>query len=191
MSACVVAVFISIFIDFTLYNDKHNTKHEKRSFIATGSMTAFYVLYCILIKYNIGRIIRLPEELFRVQLLLGILMIIAGTIVNIIGRMQLKGNWANHIKIYENHSLITRGVYSFVRHPLYASIILMLYGGAVIYSNWLNVIVVSFIFIPAMAYRAKQEELLLSNEFPEYAAYKKQVGLFFPKQLRGYKSERI
>jgi protein-S-isoprenylcysteine O-methyltransferase Ste14 len=111
----------------------------------------------------------------------GTVFILAGTIINIVGRIQLKGNWANHIKIYENHSLIRRGVYCWVRHPLYSSIILMLYGGSTFYSNWFSAVLVSFVFIPAMAYRAKQEEQLLAAEFPDYSEYQQKVGFFFPK----------
>lgn len=191
LSACVVILFSSIFIDFFLYNNKSNTKHEKHSRVATGSMIAFYIIYYILMRFNIGKWLRAPDVFFKIQLILGTVMIISGTIINITGRMQLKENWANHIKIYENHTLVTRGGYSYVRHPLYASIILMLYGGCIVYSNWLNVILVSIVFIPAMGYRAKQEEQLLLNEFLEYKDYREQVGMFFPKKLRRYKREHV
>jgi protein-S-isoprenylcysteine O-methyltransferase Ste14 len=115
----------------------------------------------------------------------------SGTAVNIAGRIELKGNWANHIKIYKNHSIVTNGVYSYVRHPLYSSIIFMLYGGSLIYFNWFSAVLVTFIFIPAMIYRARQEEQLLIKEFPVYEEYKRQVGLFFPKRIRGYGNERV
>jgi protein-S-isoprenylcysteine O-methyltransferase Ste14 len=38
-----------------------------------------------------------------------------------------------------------------------------------------------FIFLPMMIYRAKQEEQLLSERFPDYKDYKKKVSMFIPK----------
>jgi protein-S-isoprenylcysteine O-methyltransferase Ste14 len=111
-------------------------------------------------------------------------MIVAGAIINLLGRVQLKGNWTNHIKIYESHSLVNRGIYNVVRHPLYASIMLMLFGGSVAYRNWLSAALTAFVFIPFMYYRAKQEEVLLLEEFTEYVEYKKTTGMFLPKLWR-------
>jgi protein-S-isoprenylcysteine O-methyltransferase Ste14 len=190
VSTCVVAIFVSIVVDFLLYQDKKEIKNEEHSIVATGSMIAFYIVYYIVLQLNTGKLAKSTDEVLIVQVGIGVLAVIAGTAINIAGRMQLKGNWANHIKIYENHSLITKGMYSYVRHPLYASIILMLYGGTIIYSSWLAAVLVSVVFIPAMGYRAKQEEQLLAKEFLEYEEYQKQVGLFFPKHLRrSYKDE--
>lgn len=191
ITLCVVALFIAIAIDFYLYRSKQGIKHEKRSAVATGSMIAFYLFYYVLLKYNIGKLPGISVELFRIQVTIGVVLVALGTVINIVGRIQLKGNWANHIKIYENHSLVTRGVYSFARHPLYSSIIIMLFGGSLIYSNWVSAVLVAFVFVPSMVYRAKQEEKLLINEFSEYEEYKQQVGIFFPKRLRGYRNERI
>lgn len=191
VAACVTAVFISVFADFYLYNKKKNIRYEKHSIVATGSMTAFYIFYYILMRFNIGRSQSLEGDFFYIQLIMGVVMILGGTAVNILGRIQLKGNWANHIKIYEKHTLITRGVYGYVRHPLYASIILMLYGGCLVFSNWLNAVLTTILFIPAMYYRAKQEEGLLQETFSDYESYKNRVGLFFPKSLRRYKDERL
>jgi protein-S-isoprenylcysteine O-methyltransferase Ste14 len=41
-----------------------------------------------------------------------------------------------------------------------------------------------------MYYRAKQEERLLEKEFKNYRAYKKEVGMFFPKLVWGLKNEK-
>ena len=111
----------------------------------------------------------------------GAMMIIAGALINILGRTRLKGNWANHIKIYEDHSLADSGVYKLVRHPLYASIILMFFGGSLAYRNWLSAILTAIVFIPFMYYRARQEEALLIGELPGYREYMRKTGMFFPK----------
>lgn len=97
------------------------------------------------------------------------------------GRFRLGSNWANQVKIYKNQTLVTHGPYGFVRHPLYASLILMFYGGCLVYPNYLAFLANTLIFIPFMYYRAKQEEILLSKTFKEYKKYQKEVGMLFPK----------
>ena len=173
----VVAVFVAIFIDFVIYNSKNTVKKSRRSIVATGSMIGFYVVYYFVLRYRIGGLYFIDPYI----IIIGTAMIVAGAVFNILGRIQLKGNWANHIKIYEGHSLVNRGIYKVVRHPLYASIMLMLFGGSIAYRNWLSAVLTAFVFIPFMYYRAKQEETLLQEEFAEYEEYKKTTGMFFPK----------
>lgn len=173
----VMALFASIFIDFKLFNNKENTKKSKKSIVATGSMIGFYFVYYAVLRFKIG-VISFSNDAI---IIIGTIMILAGSIINILGRLNLKDNWANHIKIYDGHKLITIGMYKIVRHPLYASIMLMLFGGSLAYRNWASAVLTMFVFIPFMYYRAKQEEELLSKEFEEYNDYKKQVGMFFPK----------
>ena len=90
-------------------------------------------------------------------------------------------NWANQVTIYKNQQLIKTGVYKYVRHPLYASLIWMFYGACLVYPNYLALIANTILFVPFMFYRAKQEEKLLMERFEEYGEYKKTTGMLFPK----------
>ena len=176
----VMAVFIAVLVDFVLYHSKNTVKKSKRSIVATGSMMGFYIVYYMVLRFQLGSLFFVDIRVVA----LGTAMIAAGAVINILGRLQLQGNWANHIKIYQGHSLVNRGVYRIVRHPLYASIMLMLLGGSLAYKNWLSAVLTLFVFVPFMHYRARQEEALLQEEFLEYAEYKKTTGMFFPKLWR-------
>ena len=112
---------------------------------------------------------------------MGAILVIVGCYINIKGRFTLKHNWANQVTIYHDQTLVTSGVYKIVRHPLYASIILMLVGGCFVYTNFIAMLSIFIVFIPMMYYRAKQEERLLQSEFAEYVDYKKEVWMLFPK----------
>ena len=180
----IVAVFVAILLDFVKYNDNNTVKKGKRSIVATGSMIGFFVVFCVVIYLRWGSIEFNNTIAVLVIIIIGTGMIAAGSVINILGRLQLKSNWANHIKIYEGHTLVNRGVYKIIRHPLYASIMLMLFGGSLAYRNWLSAVLTAFIFIPFMYYRAKQEEKLLQDEFAEYREYMKNTGMFFPKFRR-------
>lgn len=185
IAASVIAVFIAIALDFIYFNKRDDTKREKKSIVSTGTMVLFYFIYYLIIRNGLNQLTIENKTLRYLLLVIGTVCVVAGAIVNIWGRLQLKNNWANHIKIYENHSLVTTGTYVLVRHPLYASIILMLFGGSVVYLNYISAILTAVIFIPFMYYRARQEEVLLNRMFADYSEYKRKTGMFFPKLKRG------
>ena len=43
---------------------------------------------------------------------------VIGTVFNVCGRVYLKSNWADHVRIYDDQQLVTTGPYRIVRHPL-------------------------------------------------------------------------
>lgn len=180
---CVLAIITSILINF-VEAKRDKPKREKKSIVETGTMFLFFIVFYALIRFRIGSLaisspsIRVPIAIF------GLIVIIIGTIVNIKGRLSLGMNWANQIKIYKDHNLVTFGVYNLVRHPLYASLIWMFYGASVIYLNYCAFLLNTLIFIPFMYYRAKQEEKMLKEQFKNYENYSKRVGMFFPKIIK-------
>lgn len=181
IAASVFVLIISVFIDFMLFSQSNNVKKERKSIVETGTMTFFFILYYFVLVSKVGTI-GLGSELAKQLLkILGTSMIVLGCVVNIKGRFNLGKNWANQIKIYKEHTLVQTGMYSIVRHPLYSSIILMFYGGCLVYRNIAVFAAVSLIFVPFMYYRAKQEEVLLLQSFPKYEEYKKKTGMLFPK----------
>ena len=180
----VIALFASILIDFTLYSRDEHIKKEKKSIVETGTMTLFLVIFYLILMTKIGIVPVNDSNLKHIIIVLGTIAIVIGCIMNIMGRFNLGSNWANHIKIYDEHTLVQKGMYKIVRHPLYASIMLMFYGACLVYRNLLCFLAVTVIFIPFMYYRAKQEEALLIQTFSEYNDYKNRVGMFFPKIIK-------
>lgn len=185
ISLALSLLFTAIILDFGLFSGRNNTVRERKSIVETGSMLGFFLFDCLIVKSGWGRYPLQDEALRNLMILSGDLMILAGAAMNLAGRIYLGANWANQIKIYTAHTLIRRGPYRWVRHPLYASIILMFYGGVLIFQDGLSFAAVSFLFVPFMAYRARQEEQLLQAQFSqEYAAYRQEAGMFTPKFYR-------
>jgi protein-S-isoprenylcysteine O-methyltransferase Ste14 len=182
ISFCIFIIFLAVFINFI--EDKHQNKNivkEKKSIVETGTMAGFFFLVYLLLKLEIGQIEINSNLLHAILVLTGTVIMILGTIVNVLGRFKLGKNWANQVKIYQKHNLVQVGVYSWVRHPLYASLIWMFYAGSLIFVSWSTFLATTLIFVPFMYYRAKQEEKLLSEKFPDYQEYRQKVGMFFPK----------
>ncbi|MDD5070673.1 MAG: isoprenylcysteine carboxylmethyltransferase family protein [Candidatus Omnitrophica bacterium] len=178
---CILFMFLAILINFV--ESKKNAKpvKEKKSVVATFSMTLFFIGFYLLLRFNLG-VLPINNIWTRVVLALaGVSMVAFGTFVNIKSRLTLSQNWSDQIKIYQNHSLVKSGFFAMVRHPLYSSLMLMFYGASLVYLNFFAFLANGFIFIPFMYYRAKQEEKLLIERFPEYSEYRRNTGMFFPK----------
>lgn len=174
-------VLLSIFLDFIEFHHREKVKKKVNSWVETGSMFVYFGIYCLLLKLRADKLMFQHELIHEILMIIGIILVALGSFVNVKGRIDLQHNWANQVTVYYDHTLITKGMYKVVRHPLYASLIWMLIGGSFIYCNLIAFLSVVLIFIPMMFYRAKQEESLLLAAFPDYAVYRKNVGMFFPK----------
>jgi protein-S-isoprenylcysteine O-methyltransferase Ste14 len=109
--------------------------------------------------------------------------------LGMLGVAAVPGIWAvismrpNNINIVpylkDNHRLVTTGIYRYIRHPMYASVILfcaVLLGTRL---NWMN----SMVFIILLAnlwLKLRHEERLLSERFPEYRDYQKRTKMIIP-----------
>ena len=49
---------------------------------------------------------------------------------------DLGRNWSVHVRVREGHTLVTSGVYSWIRHPMYAALLLAAAGLISVLHNW-------------------------------------------------------
>ena len=71
------------------------------------------------------------------------------------------------------HVLVTSGIYSRIRHPIYVFSSLMIAGIALYLDRIWLLLVVLLILLPMQIYRARREEKVLMDAFgEEYARYK-------------------
>ena len=175
---CVLSMLAAVVFNF-INAGKDRSFRERRSPVATASMAAFFALLYLTIRLRWSAVEGQGLVVFRS---LGLALMAFGTLFNIWGRVFLKTNWADQVRIYDDQQLVTTGPYRIVRHPLYASIIWMFYGAAIAYLNPLAALENTLIFIPAMIYRSNLEERALAETFGnEYSNYRKNTGRFFPK----------
>lgn len=86
----------------------------------------------------------------------------------------------------EANTLNTKGIYSISRHPLYSCYIYWYFTNILIFQSK-AIIITSILQSVFQIIRAKNEEKLLGENFPEYANYKKKVwwiGKIKEKQLK-------
>jgi protein-S-isoprenylcysteine O-methyltransferase Ste14 len=181
VTLCAVSVLTAVFINFQLARRSRAVRDRRNSVVETGSMLAFLVLFYLLVRLRVG-VYEMPV-LRHPLALAGLLLVVLGAAVNIMGRFDLGRNWGNQVIIYEDHSLVTGGVYRIVRHPLYASLVWMFLGASVVFANWAALLATVLLFIPGMYYRAKQEENALAAHFPGYERYRDTTGMLFPVSM--------
>jgi protein-S-isoprenylcysteine O-methyltransferase Ste14 len=76
-------------------------------------------------------------------------------------------------------TLVERGPYAFVRHPIYAGGILASIGWALVVHGWLTLAYAAALFL-FLDLKARREERWLIQRHPGYRAYQRRVRKFVP-----------
>ena len=92
--------------------------------------------------------------------------------------MQLK-NLNIQPSLRQNHKLITKGIYTYIRHPMYTSVLLLCFG-LMLNNNTLATQVVMLILVIDLILKSNFEEKLLSKRFKNYDEYRQKTGRFIP-----------
>jgi protein-S-isoprenylcysteine O-methyltransferase Ste14 len=103
-----------------------------------------------------------------------------GLTLAILGRLQLGKNWLDleDARVRSDQSLVTGGVYAYVRHPIYGGDILLLFGLQLALNSWLVLAIVIPLVIVIRQVLA--EETLLLRAFPGYVSYCARTKRFIP-----------
>ncbi len=80
---------------------------------------------------KIWNLVKHPQNLtmFPVHSIIGMALIIIGFTIMIVGQTTLWRNYSGSVVIRKNHQLITHGIYSFTRNPMYLGAIIVLVIG--------------------------------------------------------------
>jgi protein-S-isoprenylcysteine O-methyltransferase Ste14 len=115
--------------------------------------------------------------------LLGDLVALAGLLVMLWARVVLGRNWSGGVNLKQDHELIMRGPYRFVRHPIYSGLLLLFFGWAIWgghvrdFAGWALALVLLWI-------KASAEEKLMTQHFGSgYRDYKARVKALVPYVL--------
>jgi len=111
---------------------------------------------------------------------LGVAICVLGLFGAIWSRKTLADNWSGNVELKQGHTLVARGSYRWVRHPIYTSLLLMCLGTAIVSGRLAALASLLFVFT-GFWIKLKQEERLLLRHFPEeYPAYKARVKALVP-----------
>lgn len=95
---------------------------------------------------------------------------------------DLGKNWSVSLEIRDEHRLVSSGVYSKVRHPMYTAIWLWTIGQSLLLHNYIAGLSGMVTFGLMYVLRVGQEEKMMESAFgEEYLKYKAKTGRILPK----------
>lgn len=107
-------------------------------------------------------------------------LIFTGAAINLVGLLTMRRAFS---VMSEARVLVTRGIFKYVRHPLYTSHFIMFFGSLCLRIHFYTLFLY-ILFVLGQVLRAHIEEQKLTDTFPQYIGYKKVTGMFFPR-IRG------
>ena len=111
---------------------------------------------------------------------IGVLIFLVGAIIGLFALTHNRlGNFNIQPKMKENAKLITTGIYAYIRHPMYLSVLLMMLGVFIGSPSMVEALFLLLLTI-VLVLKAKREESIWLKETKEYVEYKKRTKLFIP-----------
>ena len=111
---------------------------------------------------------------------IGIFISCIGIIVGLLGIFAHKrDNFNIRPEIKENCELVTTGIYAYIRHPMYLSVLITMFGIAVIYLTYYEFTIYLLLFM-LMFVKMFYEESLWKCHNPAYIEYIKKTKRLIP-----------
>ena len=184
-----IAYFV-LFLIATFVRKLFTSKNRKLNFVVEKKSTVDIIL---LIFDGIGMVIPLIYVFsswldfanFNLPTwvgLLGIVLFMDAIIILYFSHAHLGYNWSPILGIKEKHTLITSGIYGYIRHPMYAAHLLWAVAQIMILHNWIAGFSFIVVMIPHYLLRVEKEESMMIEQFgDEYKDYMKKTGRLLPK----------
>jgi len=114
-------------------------------------------------------------------LVVSLVMVICGAyLLHAVGKPDRKRNDQSLIGIEKTTQLVTAGVYRYIRHPLYSSLLFLAWGAFFKHFSWVSILLAGLATFFLIA-TAKKEEIENIRFFgPDYQSYMKRSRMFIP-----------
>jgi protein-S-isoprenylcysteine O-methyltransferase Ste14 len=85
---------------------------------------------------------------------------------------------AKHAQVGQQQEVVSNGIYRYIRHPIYAGDLLLLFGFELALNSWL--VFAIMLLVPVVLRRAVLEEKLLATRLRGYDSYARRTKRFIP-----------
>ncbi|OLS23157.1 MAG: hypothetical protein HeimC2_27750 [Candidatus Heimdallarchaeota archaeon LC_2] len=149
-----------------------------------GNFEKYLVILFLLNPFVlIGAVVEVEYYGWRNDILsvIGLIVYFFAVTMLVFSRINLGKQATGILVIRDTHELITNGIYKYVRHPIYGSVIFGFVGFILITQSLLVSMISFVVYFKILNNRAIYEEELLINEFgDEYREYMKKSKKFIP-----------
>ncbi len=95
-------------------------------------------------------------------------------------RFTLGGNWSGTVTVKEGHTLVQRGPYGLVRHPIYTGLLTAAAGSAFAVGNLGALVGLALVFVYCRVKYELEERFMLEEFGDEYIRYRERVPALVP-----------
>jgi len=112
---------------------------------------------------------------------IGVIILVAAVWLLWRSQKDLGRNWSSLLQIREEHTVVTTGVFRYIRHPNYAANWLWGIAQALLLWNWIAGLSKLVLFVPFYLHRVRREEQMMLDQFGEdYHSYMSRTGRVVP-----------
>lgn len=112
---------------------------------------------------------------------IGFVIYLSAGIFVIVGRVQLGKFGSGELITEEDHKLNTKGVYKYIRNPMYSGALIAVIGFGLVFRSIITLLIVSIFYFILFKMRIDEEERLLYEAFgEEFTNYKKKSKKLIP-----------
>lgn len=178
-------IFVLLFI-YWRYSEWQTYKklpiEKKTSFLRTSVYGAERIGDVLLAVQLLGFLIFPIQSNTLTYQIIGFCLVLLGVGVCIKARKDIGIHWSNakDYQIKKGQELVTHGIYTVIRHPIYVGVWLCAVGGELVAKSYLAIIL-GLVFGVVLYIQSKEEEKLLLVHFGEkYKTYLKKTSMFIP-----------
>ena len=103
-----------------------------------------------------------------------------GACIVLLAILQLNKNLSPFPSPKSDSMLVETGLYKYIRHPIYAGLMLAAYGYAIFSGSGFRFLISVILYVFFYS-KTKYEEAQLMKRYKSYSSYKKRTGRFLPK----------
>jgi protein-S-isoprenylcysteine O-methyltransferase Ste14 len=181
----VVIICWCLFAGLFMFRKKPEASPDKekapRSFLGIALQAVAFALVWALHRSPVFSNF-VPDDLINIVFqLLAAAISITSVLIAMSAIKELGKQWSFQARLIEDHKLVTSGVYSIVRHPIYAAMMGKLIATGIVLSAWYVLLPALLLFLIGTRIRTNLEERLLMGAFgPEFENWRSRVPGLIP-----------
>ncbi len=146
------------------------------------SLYGFYTLYTLIVVGSFAERCLVQRPFVVWISVAGVVMYVFSTILRNTAIRALGRFWSLQIEIRQQHQLVREGVYGYVRHPIYAAIVLEVLSIPLVAQAWWTLLFALCTHVPLLMFRLSREEKAMVDKFGDtYRQYQREVGALCPR----------